>query len=114
MTFYSSIGKPGPFQIIKGDMPGRIDHPVTPPRRRYLCKNYSLCLDLAGVLNWDNFTCRGCCGEVDESLLWKARQVLRKDRSLKRLFSLPQVKTYTSPSQRDISNQDPTIKEGLK
>lgn len=83
------LGKPGPFQIVN-DIPqsGTIDKPGAPPRRRYACDSYDICLDLAVALNWDNFTCRGCCGEVNESLIWRACQARRKDQVADQLCNL--------------------------
>lgn len=71
------IGKPGPFQIIENEPS---DAPTNAPRRRYTCSNYCTCLDIAAALNWDNYTCRGCSGEIDESLRWRARQIAKKDK----------------------------------
>lgn len=88
---YNSQLKAGPFQIIdtRASLPG--DAPVTPPRRRYECSNYETCLNLAAALNWDNFTCRGCSGEVDESLLWRARQAFKRDAIVKALCDVPEI-----------------------
>ena len=73
------IGKPGPFQIIDAVGCSSQDAPVAAPRRRYSCPNYDACLNLAVALDWDNFTCRGCSGEIEETLNWRARQATRKD-----------------------------------
>ncbi len=70
------IGKPGPFQIIENES---LDFPLEPPRRRYSCPRYDTCLNLAAALNWDSFTCRGCSGEANQALFWRARQEFRKD-----------------------------------
>lgn len=86
------IGKPGPFQIVESEGCGAVDVPINPPRRRYSCCNYEMCLDLAAALNWDNFTCRGCSGEIDESLLWRARQAMKKDAVVRKLCDIPDIK----------------------
>lgn len=90
------IGKPGPFQIIESEGCGLVDAPMTPPRRRYSCAHYATCLDLAAALNWDNFTCRGCCGEVEESLYWRAHQASKKDNVARSICDLPDIKYVAS------------------
>ncbi len=75
----SIIGKPGPFQIIEALGSGEVDSPIEPPRRRYDCHNYEVCLDIATALNWDSYTCRGCSTEINQALLWRAHQAARKD-----------------------------------
>lgn len=85
------IGKPGPFQIIESDGSGDVDQPIAPPRRRYSCPNYDTCLDLAAALNWDNFTCRGCSGEIDGALLWRAKQAQKKDSVAGQLCAIPEI-----------------------
>jgi predicted Fe-S protein YdhL (DUF1289 family) len=90
------IGKPGPFQIIEGDGSGLVDTPMTPPRRRYSCPNYATCLDLAAALNWDNFTCRGCCGQIDETLYWRAHQESKRDNVVRSICEIPDIK-YVAP-----------------
>ena len=77
----------GPFQIIDMDCRGGVDAPISPPRRRYSCQHYDTCLDLAAALNWDNYTCRGCSGVVDQKLLWRARQEIRKDKFVRAICS---------------------------
>lgn len=89
------IGTPGPFRIIESDSAGSVDAPIPPPRRRYMCHNYTTCLDIAGALNWDNFTCRGCSGEADQTLLWRAKNSIKKEKGLSRLFKLPIIKSFT-------------------
>jgi hypothetical protein len=94
------VGKPGPFQIISSsDQKGCVDSPIAAPRRRYLCQNYATCLDLAAALNWDNFTCRGCSGEIDAALLWRARTEIRKDRVVSKLCTnIPEIAQHSSNS----------------
>jgi hypothetical protein len=71
-----TFGKPGPFQIIECET---LDLPSDAPKRRYSCTHYETCLNMAAALNWDNFTCRGCNGEVNSSLLWRAQAESKKD-----------------------------------
>ena len=85
------IGKPGPFQIVKSDEFGGADAPGKAPRRRYSCQNYETCLDLAAALNWDNFTCRGCSGEINQTLYWRAYQEQKKDKVVNQLCDLPEI-----------------------
>ena len=92
------IGSPGPFRIIKGDQSGCVDAPIAAPRRRYLCPNYSNCLNLAAALNWDNFTCRGCSGEIDESLMWRARHAMKRDDVVATICDLPQIESHAKSS----------------
>ena len=95
------LGKPGPFQIVRGSASGANERPNVPPRRRYLCKNYQSCLSIAAALNWDNFTCRGCSGEVDESTLWKAHQEIRRDKTVRRICALPSIVAYQSEAREE-------------
>jgi len=96
------IGKPGPFQIIEED--GTTDQPIAAPRRRYFCTQYETCLNLAAALDWDSFTCRGCSGEIDERLLWRARQAQKKDKIAHDICDLPQI------SQVDPDLDNPLVK----
>jgi hypothetical protein len=86
-----SLGKPGPFQIIDIDDAKEAACPVAAPKRRYSCSNYNSCLNIAGALDWDNFTCRGCNGEIEPSTLWRARQAARNEQGMKKLFSFPEI-----------------------
>jgi predicted Fe-S protein YdhL (DUF1289 family) len=47
--------------------------------RRLECNHYEECLNLAAALDWDSFTCTGCNGEIDETLLWRAGQNTKRD-----------------------------------
>ena len=85
------IGKPGPFEIIESDVPANFDNPLNAPRRRYDCSNYEDCLIIAAGLNWYSFTCRGCCGEFQESLQWRARQEINKDKTAKKICDMPKA-----------------------
>jgi hypothetical protein len=116
MGHIPELGKPGPFEVkLNGAVTGAtgavssknspprtsirlLEHSESedlsvptsePPRRRYTCPNYEMCLDLAAALNWASFTCRGCNGDVDESLYWRAHQIRRKDSVAKILCVLP-------------------------
>lgn len=87
----SMLGKPGPFQIIESEGCGNVDAPIAAPRRRYECHNYPTCLDLAAALNWDSFTCRGCSHEIDQALLWRAKQAEKKDGVARSLCDIPEL-----------------------
>lgn len=103
------LGKPGPFQVIEDSGLGIVDDPVSAPRRRFSCSNYDLCLNLAAALNWDNFTCRGCSGQVDESLLWRARQAMKRDMVVRRLCDIPEA-----PLLCKEDKDDPPLKRAAK
>ena len=90
----------GPFQIIDIDCRGGVDSPISPPRRRYSCEHYDTCLDLAAALNWDNYTCRGCSGNVDQKLLWRARQEIRKDKFVRAICNdMPDIGVHTAEQE---------------
>lgn len=105
-----AVGAPGPFEVkfeecetassavhnSRSQFPSptlysRAVEVDTPPRRRYECAHYDTCLELAAALNWSSFTCRGCSGEVNESLRWRAGQMARKDSIAKRLCGFPKL-----------------------
>jgi hypothetical protein len=90
------IGSPGPFQVIENQGASGVDGPLDPPRRRYSCPNYPTCLDLAAALNWDNFTCRGCCGQIEEALFWRAHQAMKHDTVVRRICDLPDLQFHCS------------------
>ncbi len=96
-----TLGKPGPFQVIADEAPQDPKLPIEPPRRRYECSNYEFCLDLAAALNWDNFTCRGCSGEIAQPLLWQANQCARKDQVIRKICSLPQIQCLSEPAHNE-------------
>lgn len=97
------LGKPGPFQIIENES---LDSPSEAPRRRYDCRNYETCLNLAAALNWDNFTCRGCNALIDESLLWRAQQEAKKDKIVRRICStMPEVSCFSNPKDEPEPDQ---------
>ena len=106
------IGTPGPFEVrcethadgspfstiptfALNDLPASTDEV---PRRRYDCERYETCLGLAASLNWESFTCRGCCGQPNENLLWRARVSARKDSVAARLLKAPPIVPLNSPS----------------
>ena len=95
------IGSPGPFEVRLDPLRDCAYPSFTSlatdetPRRRYDCANYDCCLELAAVLNWDSFTCRGCDGSANDSLVWRARHSARKDSVAKLLCKLPPVQRFT-------------------
>ncbi len=91
--------QPGPFPVIENNGDGHVDNPMSAPKRRYMCENYQSCLEVAAGLNWDNFTCRGCSGEVDETLIWRACSAKRNDKVARRILSI-------SPSTEDSSSEN--------
>lgn len=101
------IGTPGPFQIIDTESISELDHPAEGPRRRYDCRNYETCLNLAAALNWDNFTCRGCSGCINESLMWRAQHQVLRDPMAKALCDLPDAK------MRKIEGETTSPKTGV-
>ena len=54
---------------------------------------------MAAALNWDSFTCRGCCGEVNRSLLWQAHQAMKKDGIGKLICDIPCIEAIEPESQ---------------
>ncbi len=72
------------------------DVPADAPFRRYDCQNYGVCLDVAAALDWENFTCSNCNGQVDQRLLWRARNALKKDAVAQRCCHLPEVSVSDS------------------
>gem|GEM_PF-6479002 len=74
----SSLGNAGLISSSNGALPLSEDHEQT-LTRNIDCLNYQRCLNLAATLDWDGFSCEGCSGEINESLLWRAGQRARKD-----------------------------------
>jgi predicted Fe-S protein YdhL (DUF1289 family) len=89
----------GPFQVIENDGTGVVDSPIEAPRRRYACPNYNQCLVIAASMNWDSFTCRGCSGQIDETLRWRAQQAQRKDQVAKRISVTEELPDGATPEQ---------------
>lgn len=67
------------------------DAPVAAPFRRYECENYQVCLDVAAALDWENFTCSSCNGQVDRRLLWRAKHAQRRDPFAQECCQLPDM-----------------------
>ena len=95
----------GPFQIIENDGDGQVAYPIDCPRRRHECEHYTSCLNIAAALNWDNFTCRGCCGEIDQSLLWRALQECKRDRVAERICEIPKVEVIMAESELEATSR---------
>ena len=99
------IGSPGPFEVRFDDLcqeePAKTsgDAHTAPdtetPRRRYDCVSYDRCLELAAALNWESFTCRGCSGQVNDALLWRAGQAIRRDSVAKAICPAPKISTLS-------------------
>jgi len=68
------------------------DEAIIAPERNYECDHYETCLGLAAALNWKSFTCGGCCGEVNQQLLWRAHHHIRNNPALSKLCSLPTLR----------------------
>jgi hypothetical protein len=99
------IGSPGPFEVRFDDLCPEDVKPIAgdvqtapnseTPRRRYECPSYDRCLELAAALNWESFTCRGCSGHVNDALLWRAGQAIRRDSVAKAICSAPKISTLS-------------------
>jgi predicted Fe-S protein YdhL (DUF1289 family) len=103
MTQSATTGTPGPFEVrLEPHLHAQpSDQPLSasiesdhPPRRRYECGQYDECLKLAAALNWDSFTCRGCSGEINETLVWRARQSTKKDSVAKAICTFAPVQKF--------------------
>jgi len=100
------LGDPGPFEVRFSDVEdaapcegeGSTSRDEM-PRRRYDCACYERCLELAAALNWESFTCRGCNGVVNESLLWRVGQAIRRDSVAKALCAAPKIPTLSCASE---------------
>jgi hypothetical protein len=101
--------KYGPFELKESEG----DFCPDDEFRDYDCDCYQTCLGVAAGLNWDDFSCNGCCGQVNESLLWQVRQAQRKDGLIKKLCAVPGATCFESddtaesgvPSLRLVSSQ---------
>lgn len=82
----------GPFENSRQIDPASIET----PDRNFECANYTTCLNLAAALNWDSFTCYGCCQEINQQLLWKAYGKVRNDKEMEQLCDLPLLKRTAS------------------
>ena len=104
--------KPGPFKIIEHDGNGNLQAPIAPPIRRYDCPHYSVCLNLSAALDWDSFTCRGCIGQVDQALYWRARQAQKQDNVADRICEIPAARIYEAPDPPKPQNKLHANKNG--
>ena len=101
--------KSGPFQVLPTSSS---DSPK--PDRKYNCKNYQSCLEIAAALDWDSFTCKTsadhCTGEVNENLVWKAHLAKRDDKVARKLCDLPEI-SCIQPSNADVvhSNEETDV-----
>ncbi|RME61844.1 MAG: hypothetical protein D6780_00910 [Candidatus Dadabacteria bacterium] len=86
------IQRKGPFEIINNTYTRPAIFSSIIPRRRYNCPNYCTCLNIAAALSWDSFTCRGCCGELNKSILWKAYLATKKDKIANRICKFDSLK----------------------
>lgn len=104
------IGSPGPFEVRFDDAASQglesdqetscITHDEAVPRRRYECASYERCLELAAALNWESFTCRGCSGLINDALLWRVGQAIRRDTVAKALCSAPKISALSGSSRQ--------------
>lgn len=102
------IETPGPFEVrfdaaqgcSTSSCPGvaglslSITSECEEPKRVHDCAHYDRCLELAAALNWESFTCEGCCGAVNDALTWRAGQVARKDSVAKAICGAPKIPTF--------------------
>ena len=84
--------------------------PIPDPPRNFDCQNYNTCLCLAAALNWYSFHCQGCNQNVDERLVWRAHQEMRKDKSLSKFLEIPQLAKLENP---DLEKVEPDVVEPL-
>ena len=99
-----NTNKNGPFELDESEDESELYLEF----RNYECDCYKTCLGIAAGLNWDDFSCRGCCGEVDQSLLWQVRQEQRKDGLVKKLCSVPGAACFESEER--TPNEVPALK----
>ena len=119
----SQIGSPGPFEVRFDDVVpqelsdsqevGSATNEEATPRRRYDCASYDRCLELAAALNWESFTCRGCSGHINDALLWRVGQAIRRDTVAKAICAAPKISTLSGSSkQLEISKETKAQAEG--
>ena len=83
--------RPGPHRAFASDQPASAETPTAGSAPRYYgCPNYNTCLSISAALDWEAFSCCGCSAEVDEALVWQARQAQRKDPVAKKICKIPQ------------------------
>jgi len=85
-----------------------LSSPLEPPTRRFECPNYKTCLNLAAALDWESFSCAGCNGKINEQLLWRAHQELRRDKVAEQLCELPRLSRKAGKQKKppDVSPPD--------
>lgn len=98
----------GPFRINIARSNLDSDETLSPPFRNYDCKNYEECLTLAAAMNWESYTCTGCCGEVNASLCWQAHHAQRKDELVQKICHLPELEMI--PNQSALSPRTMNVK----
>jgi hypothetical protein len=106
----SQIGSPGPFEVRFDDFAALEASNAqdgaaaatddATPRRRYDCASYDRCLELAAALNWESFTCRGCSGHINDALLWRVGQAIRRDTVAKAICAAPKISTLSGSSRQ--------------
>lgn len=84
-------GKKGPFQLIEDDEELQLHRRGEKPRRKFSCPHYHHCLALAAALNWDSFTCRNCCGEMNKALIWRAHHEKKRDKVVNVICDIPDI-----------------------
>jgi hypothetical protein len=89
--------RPGPFVLKSKEC--RFSEDEIGPERQFNCSNYNNCLSLAAALNWDSFSCKGCSGTIDQTILWRAKAASKKDPSLHKLCDIPNPTVVTVSSQ---------------
>lgn len=110
------IGSPGPFEVHFDDLcPDEVSSPTdnpttidsTAPRRRHECSSYDRCLELAAALNWESFTCRGCSGQINDTLRWRAGQAIRRDTIAKAICAAPKISTLSGKCAHVSISEEP-------
>ena len=86
-----------PEQTTIVELPDCSDLGPTRVARKFDCPNYDHCLSLCAALNWDSFSCGGCCGEINQQLVWRAHHSIKSDLELACVCKLP---TLTSATKR--------------
>jgi len=83
--------KKGPFQLVEDDEELPLHRRGEKPRRKFSCPHYHHCLALAAALNWDSFTCRNCCGEMNKALIWRAHHEKKRDKVVNVICDIPDI-----------------------
>lgn len=79
--------------------------------RDFDCPNYTVCLGTAAALNWDSFSCFGCCGQVDHQLLWRAHHNVRRDEVLADICRLPSL--VELPSRKHLRSDEAQVRRSV-